>query len=147
MQKTVKSIVRVAIAFFLVGLLAACNGIGAPPSKSLIARAIAIEVNDTQQLLSEQLRLNSAEPVKVEIDRINITEQTPFSIQNLPAYHIRGTYDLTLKLSTRQVTQQKNPFDIYLQQQVEGKTWRLARYELRDEGTKLVWLTRLIPPT
>lgn len=144
MQK-LRSIGQCVIAILLFGVLTACSAIGAPPSKSLIARAIAIEVNDTQQLLTEQLRRSDSPLPTLEINHINITEQTPFSIQNLPAYHIQGTYDLTLKLPTRQVTQPKNPFDLYLQRQSEGKTWKLARYE-RREGGKITWLTRLIPP-
>jgi hypothetical protein len=145
-MQRLKSIGQFVVAILLIGVLTACSAIGAPPNKALIARAIAIEVNETQQILTEQLRRNNSQPPTIEINHINIIEQTPFSIQNLPAYHIQGTYDLTLKLPTRQVTQQKNPFDIYLQRQSEGKTWKLARYELR-EGGKVTWLTRLIPPS
>jgi len=43
----------------------------------------------------------------------------------LPAYHLQGDYDLTLRLPHQKDTKQHNNFDLYLQRQIEGKTWRL----------------------
>ena len=47
------------------------------------------------------------------------------TVEHLPAFRIQGMYDLNLKLPKRSIEQPKKDFDIYLQLQKEGKTWRL----------------------
>lgn len=140
-----KGIVRIITVSLLVVLLSAC-GVTEQPSRSLVGKAIALQVSETQTLLTQELRLKADQSPRFSIDRVEIVEQTPLEIQDLPAYHLRGTYDLTLKISDRQVTQRQNPFDLYLQRQIEGKTWRLARYQPGDEETEATWLTQLVPP-
>lgn len=137
---------RLVLTVILLALLTACGTVGLEPSSQLVQRALALQLSQTQQQLSQQLQLSGRpqQPPSFEINRVVITQQEPLVIQNLPAYHVQGTYDLTLKLSRRQVNQQQNPFEVYLQSQKEGKTWRLALPQFTGKDTKLTWLTYLI---
>lgn len=133
--------VRLVLTVILLGLLTACGTAKLEPSSQLAQRAIALRLEQTQQQISQQLGLDFRE---FEINRVGITQQEPLVIQDLPAYHVRGTYDLTLKLPGRGVNQQQNPFDVYIQRQKEGKTWRLAIPQSIGKDTAPAWRTYLI---
>lgn len=130
--------VRLIFTAIMLVLLTAC-GMGLEPSSKIVQRAIALQLQQTQQQLSQQLdlKINS-----FEINSVAISQQQPLKIENLPAYHVQGNYNVTLKLPKRRLTQQ-NPFDIYLQRQKEGKTWRLAIPESSGK-TSPNWRTYLI---
>lgn len=129
---------RLIFTAIVLVFLTACGNTGMEPSSRLVQRAIALQVEQTQQQLSQQLNLNV---FGFEINRVAVTKQEPLMIQNLATYHVQGTYNVTLKLSKRRVTQQ-NPFDIYLQRQKEGKTWRLALPRANNDAN--TWITYLI---
>lgn len=133
--------VRLVLTAILLGLLTACGTAGLEPNSQLVQRAIALQLEQTQQQLSQQLGLDFK---GFEINRVAITQQEPLVIQDLPAYHVRGSYDLTLKLPRRRVTQQQNPFDVYIQRQKEGKTWRLALPQSTGKDTAPAWRTYLL---
>ncbi len=133
--------VRLVLTVILLGLLTACGTAGLEPSSQLVQRTIARQLEQTQQQISQQLGVNFK---GFEINRVAITQQEPMVIQDLPAYHVRGTYDLTLKLPQRRVNQQQNPFDVYIQRQKEGKTWRLAIPQSIGKDTAPTWRTYLI---
>ncbi|MHC5818654.1 MAG: hypothetical protein ACYT04_22920, partial [Nostoc sp.] len=57
---------------------------------------------------------------------------------------VRGTYDLIVKLPKRRLTQPQKPFDVYLQIQQEGKTWRLLLPEKGIKDTQSIWRSYLI---
>ena len=129
---------RLVLSMILLGLLTACGTSRLEPNSQLVQRAIALKFEQTQQQLSQQQGVD----FKVfEINRVAITQQEPLVIQDLPAYHVRGTYNLTVSLPRRQVTQQQNPFEVYLQRQKEGKTWRLALPQSTGKDIAPVWLT------
>ena len=137
--------VRLVLTAILLMLLTACGTVGLEPSSQLVQRALALELSQTQQQLSQQLHTSGRpQPPSFEINRVVITQQEPLVIQNLPAYHVQGTYDLTIQLPKRRVTQQQNPFEVYLQRQKEGKTWRLALPQSTGKNSEPVWLTYLI---
>ena len=127
-------------ALVLVVLLTACGLPIAAPSHQLVERAIVQQLQQTQAELNQQLRLN-VQPTDLDIKRVVIAEQTPMTIDDLKAFRVRGTYNVITKLPKRQVTEQQNPFEVYLQRQKEGKTWRLARLETDDNGNPL-WVTQ-----
>jgi hypothetical protein len=131
-------------AIFLM-VLTACGpntpSLGLAPNKPLVEKAIALQVRQTQQQLTQQLQ---SSPPKFEIAQVKLKQLEPLFIENLPAYRIFGTYNLTLKLPQQQVTQQKNHFNVYLQRQKEGKTWRLAIPQLTNPNTNPTWRTYLI---
>lgn len=125
------------ILIVLLGLLTACSSVGTEPNKTVVQKAIALQMQQTQQQLQQQVR-------DLEIKRVNIAQKQPISIQDLPGFRVKGTYDLTIKLPKQKLTQQQNPFEVYLQRQKEGKTWRLALPQFNSDGVSS-WLTYLIP--
>lgn len=130
--------VRLVLIGLLV-LLSACST-GITPSNQVVQRGLALQLKQTQQQLSKQLGLDVKD---FEIKRVKITQHSPLEIQNLPANHVQGTYDIIIQLPKRRVTQH-NSFDIYLQRQKEGKTWRLALPKVTGDDNQLVWFTYLI---
>ncbi|MDX2232607.1 MAG: hypothetical protein NW220_23460 [Leptolyngbyaceae cyanobacterium bins.349] len=135
--------VRIICAIALALLLSACNSLGQLPGKDLVAQAIAIQLNQAQQELSQQLRLDDPLP-EVTINRVAIATQTPLKINNLAAFHITGSCDYTIKLSHRSIAQRHIPFETYLQRQSEGKTWRVA-FPKAIEADEVTWVTQRIP--
>lgn len=131
-------LVRLVVTAVLLGLLAACSAEGIQPSSKL-QQAIALQLEQTQQQLSNQLGVDFK---GLEVNRVAVEQQELVNIENLPTFHVRGTYDLTLKLPKRRVTQQQNAFDVYLQRQQEGKTWRLLIPQSDRESVH--WLSYLI---
>lgn len=128
---------RRLVLIVLVGLLTACSGVGMEANRELVQKAIALQMQQTQQQLQQQVR-------DFDIKHIKIAQKQPISIQDLPGYRVQGTYDLKIKLPKQQLTQQKNPFEVYLQRQKEGKTWRLALPQFSPNGVSS-WFTYLIP--
>ena len=128
---------RLVLSMILLGLLTACGTSRLEPNSQLVQRAIALKFEQTQQ--------QDVDFKGFEVNRVAITQQEPLVIQDLPAYYVRGTYNLTVKLPKRQVSQQQNPFEVYLQRQKEGKTWRLALPQSTGKDIASDWLTYSIP--
>lgn len=120
----------------LLLLLTACSGTGTEPSKEIAQKAIALQARLFQQQLQQKVD-------KLDISQVNITQKQPLSIDKLTGYRIQGTYDFTISLPKQRLSQHKNPFDIYLQRQKEGKTWRLALPKVAKNGV-FTWLTYAI---
>ena len=112
------------------------------PNDRLVQKALAVQLSLLQQQIDRQLHLVS--PLQLEIDRLKIKQQQKLKIGNLPAYKVAGTYDRTLQISQRRITQENSPFEVYLQLQKEGKSWRLAIPQ--TSGDKIqTWRTYSIP--
>ena len=135
-------IVRLIVTLILLAMLTACGVSGQAPSMQLVEKALAFQLHLTQNQFTQQLH---SSPPRFEIAQLQITDTKPLIIQDLPAYHVQGTYNLIAKLPHQTVTQQNNLFEVYLQRQKEGKTWRLARPQADIKDSRLVWLTYLIP--
>ncbi len=143
---------RVSRLLCLVALLftlTACGG-GSPsvslsPNSDTIKKAIILQVKHSQTALSQQL--NATNP-NLRISHIKVRQLDSQYLAKLPTYHLQGRYDLDLELPTQTVKQSGNSFDIYLQRQREGKTWRWLQPERTDaeetDGTVQHWLTYLI---
>ncbi len=144
MPRAARLMVSVVLTALLI-TLTACGTSTPPlsvaPGKQLVQKAIAFQVRQTQQQLTQQLQ--SLAP-KFEITQVRLKQLEPLFVDDLPTYHIQGTYNLKFKLSQQQVTQE-NPFDVYLQRQQEGKTWRLAIPSSPNPNTNRSWHTYLIP--
>lgn len=133
---------RVIGSLALGGLLVACSINGPRPNKQLVEKAIALQLSLTQQQLTQQLHLEP--PTSDQIERLRITKREPLVVQNLLTFHLQGFYDYTMKMSSEgQVTQRQNPFDLYLQRQIEAKSWRLLRRQA-DNGES-VWYSYFLP--
>jgi len=145
MPRVAKLTVSFVLIATLLGILAACGTstppLGLAPSKHLVQKAIALQVSLTQQQLTQSLQ---SLPPKFEVTQVTLKRFEPLFINDLPAYHFQGTYTLKFGLSKRQVNQRNNPFDVYLQRQLEGKTWRLALPQNSTGGTPANWRTYLI---
>ncbi|MGQ4645907.1 hypothetical protein [Lyngbya aestuarii] len=145
MPRVAKLTVSFVLITLLLGILAACGTstppLGLSPSKQLVQKAIALQVSLTQQQLTQSLQ---SLPPKFEITQVTLKGVEPLLIDDLPTYHFQGTYTLKFRLSKRQVNQRNNPFDVYLQRQLEGKTWRLALCQKTNGGTPDKWRTYLI---
>ncbi|WP_138501839.1 hypothetical protein [Nostoc sp. PA-18-2419] len=133
--------VRLVLTAILLVLVTACGTIGLLPTSSLVQKAIAFELEQSQQKLSQQLDLDFQ---GFEIKRLSITQEQPLTIENLPAFRVQGTYDLIIKLPKRSLTQPQKPFQVYLQIQQEGKTWRLLLPEKGSKNTQSIWRSYLI---
>lgn len=134
-----RSLCVIALAVWLT----ACSAVGNGPTQALIEQAIALQLNQTQQGLSQQLKLK-LDANSFGIKSLAVTQQTPLMIDQLQSFRVQGTYDLVTKLPNREVTQRHNPFEVYLQRQAEGKTWRAARLETDVAGVPQ-WLTQRLP--
>ncbi len=137
--------VRLIWMVILLGLLTACGTSGIEPSSQVVQRAL-VKFNEVISLqLSQQVHPSGRSQMpSFEVNQLVITKQKPLVIQELPAYQIRGTYNLTIQRRLRRVTQQQNPFEIYLQRQKEGKTWRLALPQSTGIESFPTWRTYLI---
>ncbi|MDJ1185239.1 hypothetical protein [Roseofilum casamattae] len=115
------------IAIALVMLLVACSLSNSNPDRALVKKAIALQLH----LAREQL--NSSQPMeetfKGEIKKLEIDRSDRLLDRRLPTFHVQGTYQLSAQLSVGTRKQKNSPFEIYLQQQIERKTWRLLRSE------------------
>ncbi|WP_224086796.1 hypothetical protein [Nostoc sp. MS1] len=133
---------RLFFTAVLLILLVGCNNIGLLPTSELVQKAIALQLEQTQQQLNQQLDLNFQ---GFKIQHLKIRQEQPLTIQNLPTFRVLGTYDLTFQLPKRQLTKLQQPFDVYLQIQQEGKTWRLLLPDKGSKDTEKVWRSYLIP--
>ncbi|MBD2664458.1 hypothetical protein [Richelia sinica] len=133
--------VRLVVIAILLMLVTACSTLVLIPTPELVQKAIALQLEQTEKQLSEKLGVDFQQ---FDIKRLSIKQQKSFSVENLPAYRVSGTYDLTVKLPNRSFTQAKKPFDLYLQIQREGKSWRLLLPESTDPDKPPVWHSYLI---
>jgi hypothetical protein len=126
-------------------VLTACGAATPPPEFApkgeIVEKGIALQLSQTQEDLSQQLNTS---PPELTIRQIEVKQIEPLFIGNLPTYHLQGTYNLTLKLPRQRVTQRKNPFDIYLQRQAEGETWRLLKRQVSPSSSQPQWSSYLI---
>lgn len=145
MHRTVRFIISVVLTVFCFLTLTACGTNTPPlslvPNKQIVEKAIAFQVQQSRQRLTQKLR---SAPPNFEITQVKLKQLEPLYLDNLPTYHIFGSYSLNNKLSSQQITQQY-PFDVYLQRQPQGKTWRLLIPERISNATPVNWRTYLIP--
>ena len=146
MNRVIRLIFSVILIAIFTLTLTACGtskpSLGLAPSKQLVRKAIALQVSQTQQQLTKQLQSSAS---NFEITGVAMKQLEPLFLGDLPTYHILGTYNLKIQLPEQQTTQEKNSFDIYLQRQKQGKTWRLAIPEDNNKSSKATWRTYLIP--
>lgn len=136
---------RILLTAFLLVLLTACGPVGLEPSIQMVQKAIAFQIGLTQKQLTQQLYASeSPQPARFEITRLTIQEQEKLVMQNLPTYHIRGVYNVSIKFPRGWVNQQQSPFEVYLQRQVEGKTWRIIIPQSDGKEINPIWRSYLL---
>lgn len=132
-------LLRVIAGLLLILHLTACSVSNL--SRSTLEKAITLQLQYTQQELSQQLGL--AEP-DFRVQRIQVSQQMPLRIDRLPGYRVEGNYDITLQFPHHKIVQRDNPFVVYLQQQVKGQTWRLFIPEAGDRDDEQIWTSYLV---
>jgi hypothetical protein len=137
MQGTMLRVVLVGLMLLLSG----CVALGAPP-KMIIQQALQLQVEQTQQALSQQLQLPSPQ---IEIRKLQLGDRTALKIDDLSAYRIRGQFDLQISQGRRRQKTQQAPFEVFLQRQTEGKTWRLAVPTRSRNALEQAWQTYALP--
>jgi len=142
----IKRLFQGILTVLFIVLLTACSAATPPtelaPEGAIVEKAIALQLDQTSSSLSQQLELRNP---KLTISNINVNKLEPIFINKLPAYHLRGTYNLKMKFARQEVKLKNDPFEIYLQRQAEGKTWRLLRPKITDSTGNIEWLSYLIP--
>jgi hypothetical protein len=133
-------IMRQFLVLILIILLTGCAGANPPrefaPDGNIIKQALMLQLTRFEQRLSEELM---ADHPQIEINQIKIDLLDPLFMGKLPTYHLHGKFNLILDLPNQDVKQNNNEFDLYLQRQKEGKTWRLLRQESDKDRDDFVW--------
>ncbi|WP_338063320.1 hypothetical protein [cyanobacterium endosymbiont of Rhopalodia gibberula] len=114
----------------LSSLIIACDSPTPPtefaPDGEIVEKAIVLQLTQNLQHLSNQLDMTLPQ---LKINQIQVKKLDSTLVAQLSTYHLQGTYNLKL-MFPRQIKEQKeNRFDIYLQRQIEGESWRLLRRE------------------
>ncbi len=136
------------IKFLFLGLmifLTSCGLTARFPHHWVVEKAIAMQINPSHLHLSQNLL--QTQP-KLDITKVEINNSKILVIDNLPTYHLRGSYRVNLQLPNHKFNQ-KQPFNIYIQQQKQNKSWRLLIPNSVGENlknTKFNWHSYLINP-
>ncbi|GAB4356433.1 MAG: hypothetical protein Fur0042_25710 [Cyanophyceae cyanobacterium] len=122
--------------------LTGCAPVGAtPPPQAVVERAVKLSALRARVALEagfgegdrwsgplepEDLEA-AADQLGVHLGAVRSRDRRPLLIDQRPGYRIRGTYRLQSDRATEDPSAPlENAFEIYLQLQNEGKTWRLA---------------------
>lgn len=145
MYRAVRSIITLVLTVIFGIALTACGTakptLGVAPSKYLIEKALEEQVTQTQQQLAQQLQ---SSPPEFAITQIAFQQLQPLYLGDLPTYRIQGTYHITIKSPKQPLTETENSFNMYLQRQKEGKTWRIALPQYISNGIPTNWRTYLL---
>ena len=141
---------RLFLILLLTLLVSACGNNAPPkglaPGQEIITHAIARQLTLTEDRLTTQL--DNPTTTEFKVKNLDIKSLTPLYVAELPTYKVNGTYSLKLNLPQQEIKQEKNPFEVYLQRQAEGKTWRLLipknREEVEEEKQVTTWKSYLV---
>ncbi|MGK7955284.1 MAG: hypothetical protein AB4063_08490 [Crocosphaera sp.] len=140
-----QDLIKGLLVIFCLWVLTACQGGTVPlefaPDGKIIQQAIALQIKQRLNPLSQQLK---TEKPQLNISHITVKNIDPVTISNLPSYHLTGTYDLRLILPRQEIKQTQNQFEVYLQRQAEGKTWRLLSKDNKTSTETSSWKSYLI---
>jgi len=128
-----------ALLVVFASLLAGCSVLG-HSELIWLRRAIALEANQSQAVLSKTLRLDQSPISPDQIRQLQVQQREFVQIDDQLGLHLVGCYQLGQFGSSSGNFQ----FDLYLQRQTEGKTWRLVQPVERDG--EVIWVTRSLLP-
>ncbi len=124
-QQVLRSVCFCLLLIFTSTFLSSCQMGHAPkefaPDGSVIEQAMEFELRQYYRDLSRTI---TAQPPEITLKNIQVKHIDSFFLKRLPVYHMQGTYDLELGLPSQTDNRKQNTFDLYLQRQTEGKTWR-----------------------
>ncbi|MDJ0581043.1 hypothetical protein [Crocosphaera sp.] len=140
-----QDLIKALLLLFFSFLLTSCQSKAVPlefaPDGKIVQEAITLQLEQRLNPLSEQLKTTKP---RLNINNINVQKIDPVTIGDLASYHLTGTYNLKLILPRQEIKQTKNNFDIYLQRQAEGKTWRLLSKDNKTSTEESSWRSYLI---
>lgn len=115
------------IIYILIAVLCVSCNLEKPPlefapNPSIIEKALTFKLEHQQDSLSRQLRQKKPE---FTLTQINVTKIEPTILFNLPTYHLEGTYKIILEKNTYKKRLINNTFNLDLQRQARGKTWKI----------------------
>ena len=134
----IKRLILIVITYGLVCLhITGCTSNQAPleltPQSDIIEKALKIQLDKKYQQISQQL--NTEKP-QFEITKININQIKPTIKFKLPTYHLEGNYQIILRQRKSKRKTITNKFQIDLQRQSAGKTWRIIIPDNYNQPTK-----------
>ncbi|NEQ55125.1 MAG: hypothetical protein F6K11_34230 [Leptolyngbya sp. SIO3F4] len=94
----------------LVLLLQACSSFGAAPPQSVVERALAMKIAQTQQILIAHLAPQVPKLPNFTLRQVEVTLR---EAQNNDTFHVQGTYQATIQLTSRE-KKESGPFDLYI---------------------------------
>ena len=134
-----KYIFIVTIYSVICFLLLGCDNSRQPPpleftpQPAIITQALQLQLDKEYEQISKQL--NTDKP-QFTITKIKINKITPTIQFKLPTYHLEGNYQITLQQKNFQRKKISNNFQLDLQRQLAGKTWRLIVPEHSHQSIK-----------
>lgn len=119
-----KILLQICLAILI--LCMGCNSYQPPlefaPNSTIIEKAIIFKLQRQHQYLSQHL---DTKVPHLQVKKINIKKIEPTIIYNLPTYHLEGTYKLNIKQNNAKNRTINNTFNLDLQRQSKGNTWRV----------------------
>lgn len=120
--KQIKWIIYISIVILCVSCTVEKPPLEFAPSPSIIEKALTFKVEYEQKSLSRQL---TEKKLNFTITEINIKKIEPIILFDLPTYHLEGNYKIKFSKNSHQNTSVTNTFNLDLQRQSTGKTWRI----------------------
>ena len=143
-SRQLRAIALIFPCFLIILSLTSCQINLFIPDQQLIGRAIARQMQLTSSNLQENLLMQGKVNQAFIIDRVLIDNIETSDIMGGRSYHVRGAYHLQSDPPSQTKMRANHPFDLYIQRQIEGKTWRLLRPVFNQEGKQINWLSYLI---
>lgn len=114
----------------LVLLLQACSSFGAVPPQSVVERALAVKMAETQQALITHLAPKVPQLPNFKLRQVDVTLR---EAQDEDVFHVQGTYQAIIQLTSRE-KKEAGPFDLYIarEQTEDTVSWFLLSDNKRE---------------
>ena len=120
----------------LIGLTS-CRGMAAAPPQEIVAQAVAVQAQDNQTTLWQQLSLQTEATPSLSVNQVKVRQTRPVEVAATLAYEVTGTYQYKIRYpNRRQIKQSQVPFTVVLQAIPETEDWQLLRMEKDAEGDR-----------
>ena len=114
----------------LVLLLQACSSFGTVPPQSVVERALAMKMAETQQALITHLAPKVPQLPNFKLRQVEVTLR---EVQDDDVFHVQGTYQAIIQFTSRE-KKESGPFDIYIarEQNEDTVSWFLVSDDKRE---------------
>ncbi|NJL85776.1 MAG: hypothetical protein HC886_07015 [Leptolyngbyaceae cyanobacterium SM1_1_3] len=111
---------------FFVLCLSACS-VPEKPTKAVVQQAIALQAEQIQQDLLQQLSPGKTELPKISVSDVKVERTRLVKLPQGPVYEVKGLYSLKVEFPNRTLAEPDNLFEVYLQRQPGSEIWTLVR--------------------